>query len=177
MRALAMEARAVAQVRDLNPEQVRKWSPQSWHSILVHQDVNNLMKYFQRKHAVVSSICKLGGIFAIEESVVLLPIFFSHLTSKNIGVRDSSTIVGIDFAVNKCWWSKPKASRCIFCGTWPDFFIVHFMEYNRDVDVGEQDINRPSWHLTKKKSSGQFFLWIWMTHLITRNLSPESERQ
>ena len=24
------------------------------------------------------------------------------------------------------------------------------MEYNRDVDVGEQDINRPSWHLTKK---------------------------
>ena len=27
--------------------------------------------------------------------------------------------------------------------TWTDFFIVHFMEYNRDVDVGEQDINPP----------------------------------
>ena len=76
MRASAMEARAVAPVRDLNPEQVRKWSPQSCHSILVHQDVNNLIKYFPKNHSVVSSICKLGGIFAIEESVVLFPKFF-----------------------------------------------------------------------------------------------------
>ena len=37
--------------------------------------------------------------------------------------------------------------------TWPDFFIVHFTGHNRDVDVGEQDINRPTWHLTKKKST------------------------
>ena len=107
---------------------------------------------------------KLGGIFAIEESIVLFPKNFSHFTSKHIGVRDSSTIVGIDFAVNKCWWSKPKASRCIFCGTWPDFFIVHFMEYNRDVDVGEQDINRPSWHLTKKDLQVSFFYeFEWLT--------------
>ena len=64
----------------------------------------------------------------------------------------------LDFTENK--WLEPKPSRCILW-TWPDFFIVHFMEYNRDVDVGKQDINRPSWHLTKKKiflsEKGEFF--------------------
>ena len=100
-------------------------------------------------------------MFAIEESVVLFSKYFFHNLHQK--VLELWSIVGIDFAVNKCWWSQPKASRCIFCGTWPDFFIVHFMEYNRDVDVGEQDINRPSWHLTKKNlqvSSLYEFEWL-----------------
>ena len=36
---------------------------------------------------------------------------------------------------------KPLSASILW--TWSDFFIVHFMEYNRDVDVGEQDINPP----------------------------------
>ena len=65
--------------------------------------------------------------------------------------------------------------------TWSDFFIVHFMEYNRDVDVGEQDINRPGWHLRKKNSTSPLtyclagkvlgFLNSW--HVCGRSLSLE----
>ena len=44
--------------------------------------------------------------------------------------------------------------------TWPDFFIVHFTGHNRDVDVGEQDINRPTWHLTKKNPTLNMFFVV-----------------